>query len=144
MLRYVIARLGTLWTSVVEASRSLCDLLLCHGHDVDCDAVELYYLLAFMPVRSLPRGTVLIRTYAHRLQQVLRLLIHIQHATLAVLCEVQRRDLWHVLILPLTLLFLQLEGDASDWATLNALHQMGGVAGDLCERILANTLCRRR
>ena len=72
-------------------------------------------------------------TYAHRLQQVLCLLIHIQHAALAVLCEVECRHLWHVLILPLTLLFLQLEGDAAYRATLDTLHQVGGVAGDLVE-----------
>lgn len=69
-------------------------------------------------------------THAHRLEHVLGLLVHIQHAAL-VLSEVQSRDLGDVLILPLTLLFLKLEGDAANGATLDALHQVSGVAGDL-------------
>ena len=70
-------------------------------------------------------------TYTHALQQVLGLLVHVQHARLRVLGEVERRHLWHELILPLTLLFLQSEGDTADGATLDTLHQVGGVTGDL-------------
>ena len=80
---------------------------------------------------SLGNGDFISCTYAHRLEQVLCLLIHVQHPTLAVLCEVERRHLGHVLILPLTLLFLQLEGDAAHRSALDTLHQVGGVAGDL-------------
>jgi hypothetical protein len=72
-----------------------------------------------------------VRTHAHALQQVLGLLVDIEHAALRVLSEVQGRDLRDVLILPLTLLLLQLEGDAADGAALDALHQVRGVAGNL-------------
>jgi len=34
-------------------------------------------------------------------------------------------DLWDVVISPLSLLFLQLNGDSSDWSSLDTLHQMG-------------------
>merc|ERR1711939_684320 len=51
-----------------EAARPLGDLLLLDGDDVDWDAVE-----------------------AHALQQVLGLLVHIEHAALGVLGEVERR-----------------------------------------------------
>merc|ERR1711939_870049 len=71
-----------------EAARPLGDLLLLDGDDVDWDAVE-----------------------AHALQQVLGLLVHIEHAALGVLGEVESRHLWDVLVLPLTLLLLQLAGD---------------------------------
>ena len=77
-------------------------------------------------------------TYAHRLQHVLGLLVHIQHTALAVLGEVERRHLRHVLILPLTLLFLQLERDAAHGAALDTLHQVGGVAGDLYSTSVRN------
>ena len=70
-------------------------------------------------------------TYAQRPEQVLGLLVHIELSALAVLRKVERRHLGHVLILPLTLLFLQLERDTADRALLDALHQVGGVAGDL-------------
>jgi len=70
-------------------------------------------------------------TYAHGSQKVLGLLVDIEHAGLAVLREVEGGHLWHVLVLALTLLFLKLEGDTADWATLDTLHQVGGVAGNL-------------
>ena len=70
-------------------------------------------------------------THAHALQQVLGLLVDIQHAALGVLREVKRRHLGHELILPLTLLLLQPEGNTTDGTTLNTLHQVGGVTGDL-------------
>jgi hypothetical protein len=65
------------------------------------------------------------------LEQVLGLGIDIELAALRVLGEVESRDLGNVLILALALLLLQLERDAADGATLNALHQVGGVAGNL-------------
>jgi hypothetical protein len=71
------------------------------------------------------------KTYTEGLEQVLGLLVDVELTAVAVLGEVERGNLWHVLILPLTLLFLQLEGDTADWTTLDALHQMGGVASNL-------------
>ena len=72
-----------------------------------------------------------IKTYTHALQHVLGLLVDVQLATLAVLGEVECRNLGHVLVLALTLLLLKLEGDTTDGSTLNALHQVCGVAGNL-------------
>jgi len=75
-------------------------------------------------------------TYAHRPEQVLGLLVDVEHTALAVLGKVQRRDLGDVLVLALTLLFLQLEGDTTDGTALDTLHQVGGVAGDLVAQAL--------
>jgi hypothetical protein len=62
------------------------------------------------------------------LEQVLGLGVDLE---LAGLGEVEGGDLGDVLILALTLLLLELEGDTADGPTLNALHQVGGVAGNL-------------
>lgn len=35
--------------------------------------------------------------------------------------------LWHIVVPPLTLLFLQFDGDASDRPSLDAFHQMGDI-----------------
>lgn len=70
-------------------------------------------------------------TYAHGLEKVLGLLVDVEHAALGVLGEVESRDLGDVLVLALTLLLLKLEGDTADGTTLNALHQVSGVAGNL-------------
>lgn len=75
-------------------------------------------------------------TYAEVLKEVLGLGIDIELAALGVLGEVESGDLGNVLILALTLLLLKLEGDTADGATLNALHQMGGVAGNLVAEAL--------
>lgn len=75
-------------------------------------------------------------TYAHGLEKVLGLLVDIEHAALGVLGEVESRDLGDVLVLALTLLLLKLEGDTTDGATLNALHEVSGVAGNLEEWLL--------
>jgi hypothetical protein len=69
-------------------------------------------------------------TYAEGLEEILGLLVNLELAALRV-GEVESRDLWDVLILALTLLFLELEGDTADWATLDTLHQVGGVSGNL-------------
>jgi len=69
-------------------------------------------------------------TYAEGLEEVLGLLVDLEDAVL-VLGVVESGDLWDVLILALTLLLLKLEGDTADWATLDALHQVGGVSSDL-------------
>ena len=42
----------------------------------------------------------------------------------------------HVVILALTLLFLELEGDTTDGTTLDTLHEVGGVAGNLVAEAL--------
>lgn len=70
-------------------------------------------------------------TYAKVLEEVLGLAIDVELAALGVLGEVESRDLRNVLILALTLLLLKLEGDTTDGTTLNSLHQVGGVAGNL-------------
>lgn len=75
-------------------------------------------------------------TYAEVLKEVLGLGIDIELAALGVLGEVESGDLGNVLILALTLLLLKLEGDTADGATLNALHQVGGVAGNLVAEAL--------
>jgi hypothetical protein len=87
---------------------SLLRRLLADRHNIDRDSIE-----------------------THALEQILRIVIHIQLSRLGVLREVEGRDLRHVLILALTFLFLELEGDAADGAALDALHQVGGVACDL-------------
>lgn len=75
-------------------------------------------------------------TYAQVLKQVLGLGVDLQLARLGVLGEVEGGDLGDVLVLALTLLLLQLEGDAADGALLDTLHQVGGVAGDLVAQAL--------
>jgi len=82
--------------------------LLCDGHDVDGDRVE-----------------------AHALEQVLGVGVDIELAGLGVLCEIKGGDFGDVLILSLTLFFLQLERDTAHRTALNALHQVGSVAGNL-------------
>ena len=69
-------------------------------------------------------------TYAHRLEQVLGVGVHVQLAGLG-LGDIQSGDLGDVLVLALTLLLLELEGDTADGATLDTLHQVGGVTSDL-------------
>ena len=68
--------------------------------------------------------------YSEGLEEILGLLVNLKLSVLG-LGEVESGDLWNVLILALTLLLLKLEGDTADWATLNALHQVGGVTSDL-------------
>lgn len=63
-----------------------------------------------------------VETYAEALEKILGLLVDVQGAGLAVLGEVEGRDLGDVLILALTLLFLELEGDTADGSSLNTLH----------------------
>jgi len=70
------------------------------------------------------------------LEEILSLSIHIQLSTLTVDSEVKSRDLWDVLILALSLFFLELEGDTTDRTTLNTLHQMGGVTSNLVAETL--------
>lgn len=67
-----------------------------------------------------PRG--LYHTYADALKEILGVLVNVQLAGLAVLAEVEGRHFGDVLILALTLLFLQLEGDTTDGSALDTLH----------------------
>jgi hypothetical protein len=77
-------------------------------------------------------------TYAEALEEVLGLLVDVESARLAVLGEVEGGDLGDVLILALTLLFLELEGDTADGTTLDTLHQMCGVSGNLVPQTLGS------
>lgn len=70
------------------------------------------------------------KTYAHALKQVLGLRVDVELAGLG-LGNIQSGDLRNVLILALTLLLLELEGDTADRATLDTLHKVGGVTSDL-------------
>lgn len=81
-------------------------------------------------------------TYAHALKQILGLLVNVELAAVRVLGEVESRDLRNVLILALTLLLLQLEGNTTDGTTLDALHQVRGVAGNLWYNVRANSRSR--
>ena len=91
------------------------------------------------------------RTYTKALEEILCLGIDLE--SVLVLGEVEGRDFGDVLILSLTLLFLKLEGDTTDGTTLNTLHQMCSVAGNLFLQLEADsywqqmrgrTLLRRR
>jgi hypothetical protein len=97
----------------VSSSTTLGNLLLGDGDDVDGDRLE-----------------------AKVLEEVLGLAIDVELATLGVLGEVQSGDLRNELILALTLLLLKLEGDTADGTTLDTLHQVGGVAGNLVAQAL--------
>lgn len=77
------------------------------------------------------RTEVMVKTYAEVLEEVLGLGVDVELTALGVLGEVESGDLGNVLILALTLLLLQLEGDTADGATLDTLHQVSGVAGNL-------------
>lgn len=69
-----------------------------------------------------------------RLNQVSGLRVNLQLAVSV--RQVQSGNLRNVLVLSFTLLFLQLERDTSDWALLDSLHQVGGVASDLVSESL--------
>ena len=71
-------------------------------------------------------------TYAHGLEEVLGVGVNVELTGLG-LGDVESGDLRNVLILALTLLLLELEGDTADGTTLDALHQVGSVTSDLEE-----------
>lgn len=50
--------------------------------------------------------------------------------------RVESRDLWNVLVLALTLLLLELEGDTTDGSLLDTLHEVGGETGYLVAETL--------
>jgi hypothetical protein len=72
------------------------------------------------------------RTYTEALEKVLGLGIDLEGSTLG-LGDVESRDFGDVLVLSLSLLFLELEGDTTDGTTLNALHQVSSVTGNLSQ-----------
>lgn len=70
------------------------------------------------------------RTYAEMLEEVLGLSVDVELAGL-VLSVVKGGDLRNILILALSLLFLKLERDTADGTSLDTLHQMRRVTGNL-------------
>lgn len=69
-------------------------------------------------------------TYSEAFQKILCLTIHVELATVG-LSEVKGRYIRHILILPFSLFFLKFERNTSDWATLDALHEMCSISGNL-------------
>lgn len=90
-----------------EAAGTVGLLLLGDSDDVDLEVVE-----------------------AEGLEEILGVGVDIELAGLG-LGDIQSGDLRDVLVLALTLLLLELEGDTADGATLDTLHQVGGVTSDL-------------
>jgi hypothetical protein len=117
-----------------EAAGALDNLLLGNGDDVDVDGVELGAESVVVADRQ-----KIEKTYAEGLEEVLGVLVDVEHARLGVLGEVEGGDLGNVLILALALLFLELERDTADGTTLDTLHQVSGVTGDLWK--LLSELC---
>jgi hypothetical protein len=70
------------------------------------------------------------QTYAEALEEILGVGVDVELARLG-LGDVEGGDLRNVLILALTLLLLELEGDTADGTTLDTLHKVGGVTSDL-------------
>ena len=75
-------------------------------------------------------------TYTKALEEILCLGINLQ--PILVLSEVEGGNFGDVLILSLTLFFLELEGDTTDGTSLNTLHQMCGVTSNLMIIIVKN------
>lgn len=128
------------------AATTLLGLLLDNVDNVDGDSVELFggsHVSNHNPPRHQHLGPnereMGAETYAQVLEQVLGLGVDVQLARLGVLGEVEGGDLGDVLILALTLLLLELEGDTADGTLLNTLHQVGGVAGNLVAQALYST-----
>lgn len=69
-----------------------------------------------------------------RLQQVISVVINFE--LVVAVRQVQSRHVWDVLVSSFTLFLLKLEGDTSNWALLDTLHQMGGVTSDLVSETL--------
>lgn len=111
------------------ATGALLSLLLGDGDDVDLEVVELK-ARSSQPLYNLKIIFIEGKTYAHALKQVLGLRVDVELAGLG-LGNIQSGDLRNVLILALTLLLLELEGDTADRATLDTLHKVGGVTSDL-------------
>lgn len=74
-------------------------------------------------------------TYTKGLEEILCLDIDLELSALGA-GNIESRNLWNVLILTFSLLFLELEGDTTDGSTLNTLHQVGGVTGNLLYQLL--------
>lgn len=101
-------------STIAEPTTASLDLLLLSDrNDIDRDGIE-----------------------TKALEQILRLAVDVQLAAFGVLGEVESGHLGDVLILPLTLLFLQLEGDTTDRTALDTFHQMGRVTSNLVPQSL--------
>lgn len=124
-LTHLVATRRTVAESSVAVA--LVGVVLGDLSDVDGDRVELRNLLATKVTVNCVEGG---KTYAKVLEEVLGLGVDLELAALG-LGVVESRDLGNVLILALTLLFLELEGDTTDGSTLDTLHQVGGVTGNL-------------
>ena len=119
-----IVHLVSCW-AVVEATWALDGLLLGDRDDVDWDSVELRI------VRQNSIDTHMNRaTYAKGLEELFGIGIDLKLSSLA-LGEIKSRYFWYVLILALTLLLLEFEGNTTDRTTLNTLHQMCGETSNL-------------
>lgn len=116
-----------------EAAGALSLLLLGDGDKVDLEVVELKGVKVRLMMWD--HQVKMDSTYAQVLEQVLGVSIDIELAGLG-LGDIQSRDLRNVLILALTLLLLKLEGDTADGTTLDTLHQVSGVTGDLVAQAL--------
>lgn len=84
-------------------------------------------------MQLLVTGSILVhagKTYAHGLEKVLGVGVNVELTGLG-LGDVESGDLGDVLVLALTLLLLELEGDTADGTTLNTLHEVGGVTSNL-------------
>ena len=63
-------------------------------------------------------------TTHHQFQHLLGISVHLNDALL------KSGHLGHVVVTALTLLLLQLDGDASHWPTLDPIHQMSDKSGE--------------
>ena len=84
----------------------------------------------YRTVRTYPKAATTYEAYSEALEEILCLNIDIELSAL-VLGNIEGRDFGDVLILAFSLFFLELEGDTTDGATLNTLHEMGGVPSNL-------------
>lgn len=100
------------WWAVVESAGSLDGLLLRNSDDGDWYGIE-----------------------TKALEEILCIGIDFELSGLG-LAEVEGRNFGDVLIFSLTLLFLELEGNTTNRTTLNTLHQMGSITGNLVAETL--------
>jgi hypothetical protein len=101
-----------LWYRLSAEAAGTLGLLLGDSDNVDLEAVE-----------------------AEALEEILGVVVDVELAGLG-LGDVESGDLGNVLILALTLLLLELEGDTADRATLDTLHEVSGVTSDLVAKTL--------
>ena len=76
-------------------------------------------------------ATAIDPTYTEVLEKFLGFGVDLEHAALGVLYVIEGRNFGNVLIFSFSLFLLELEGDTADGSALDALHKMGGIAGNL-------------